>query len=89
MLAEARAGLQVVRLVAGDPFVDDGAVKEALAVARTVVPFEVVPGVADRARHRGLRRRAGRPGAHRGATCGAGDPADFEALAAARRARWC
>ena len=35
----------MVRLVGGDPFSDDGAVKEALAVARTVVPFEVVPGV--------------------------------------------
>ena len=44
-LAAARAGLQVVRLVDGDPFSDDGAVKEALAVARTAIPFEVVPGV--------------------------------------------
>ena len=45
MLAEARAGLSVVRLIAGDPLADDSAVKEALAVAKTVVPFEVVPGV--------------------------------------------
>ncbi|SHH18986.1 uroporphyrinogen III methyltransferase / synthase [Jatrophihabitans endophyticus] len=44
-LTEARNGRHVVRLVAGDPFVDDAAVKEALAVAKTVVPFEVVPGV--------------------------------------------
>ena len=44
--AEARNGLSVVRLVAGDPFADDGAVKEALAVARTSIPFAVVPGVA-------------------------------------------
>jgi uroporphyrinogen III methyltransferase/synthase len=46
MLADARAGRTVVRLVAGSPFADDAAVKEALAVAKTVVPFEVVPGVA-------------------------------------------
>jgi uroporphyrinogen III methyltransferase/synthase len=45
MLAEARAGHSVVRLVCGDPFVDEDAVKEALAVAKTVVPFEVVPGI--------------------------------------------
>jgi uroporphyrinogen III methyltransferase/synthase len=46
LLNEARNGLTVVRLVAGDPFVDDSAVKEALAVAKTVVPFDVVPGIA-------------------------------------------
>ncbi len=46
VLTEARSGSVVARLVAGDPFVDDAAVKEALAVARTVVPFTVVPGVA-------------------------------------------
>src|ERR1700709_2682328 len=42
LLAEARAGLHVVRVVCGDPFADDAAVKEALAVAKTVVPFTVV-----------------------------------------------
>jgi uroporphyrinogen III methyltransferase/synthase len=46
ILAEARAGHSVARLVAGDPFSDDHAVKEALAVAKTVVPFDVVPGIA-------------------------------------------
>lgn len=45
-LADARGGRSVVRLIAGDPFTDDGAVKEALAVAKTVVPFDVVPGVS-------------------------------------------
>jgi uroporphyrinogen III methyltransferase/synthase len=35
----------VVRVVLGDPFVDENAVKEVQAVSRTVVPFEVVPGV--------------------------------------------
>jgi uroporphyrinogen III methyltransferase / synthase len=46
LLAEARAGHSLVRLVAGDPFTDDDVVKEALAVAKTVVPFDVVPGIA-------------------------------------------
>lgn len=46
MLTDARAGHSVVRLIAGDPFTDDNAVKEALAVAKTVVPFDVVPGVS-------------------------------------------
>jgi uroporphyrinogen III methyltransferase/synthase len=45
-LTEARAGHSVVRLVAGDPFSDDDVVKEALAVAKTVVPFDVVPGIS-------------------------------------------
>jgi uroporphyrinogen III methyltransferase/synthase len=45
MLVDARAGQSIVRLVAGDPFSDDDAVKEALAVAKTVVPFDVVPGI--------------------------------------------
>jgi uroporphyrinogen III methyltransferase/synthase len=46
MLADARNGASIVRLVAGDPFSDDDAVKEAVAVAKTVVPFDVVPGIA-------------------------------------------
>jgi uroporphyrinogen III methyltransferase/synthase len=46
LLAEARAGHAVTRLVVGDPFADDDVVKEALAVAKTVVPFDVVPGIA-------------------------------------------
>src|SRR4051794_4865041 len=45
MLADARGGRSVVRVVTGDPFSNDDAVKEALAVAKTVVPFDVVPGV--------------------------------------------
>jgi uroporphyrinogen III methyltransferase / synthase len=46
LLADARSGCAVVRLVVGDPFADEDAVKEALAVAKTVVPFDVVPGIA-------------------------------------------
>ncbi|SDC12898.1 uroporphyrinogen-III synthase [Geodermatophilus telluris] len=45
-VAAAKNGDVVVRLVAGDPFTSDAAVKEVLAVGRTSVPFDVVPGVA-------------------------------------------
>ncbi|HJQ43368.1 MAG TPA: bifunctional uroporphyrinogen-III C-methyltransferase/uroporphyrinogen-III synthase [Jatrophihabitantaceae bacterium] len=45
VLAEARTGSTVARLVAGDPFADDDVVKEVLTVAKTVVPFDVVPGI--------------------------------------------
>ncbi|SDX54450.1 uroporphyrinogen-III synthase /uroporphyrinogen-III C-methyltransferase [Modestobacter sp. DSM 44400] len=45
-VAAAKNGSTVVRLVAGDPFTTDAVVKEALAVTRTSVPFDVVPGVA-------------------------------------------
>jgi uroporphyrinogen III methyltransferase/synthase len=42
----AKKGAVVVRLVAGDPYTADAVIKEVLAVARTSVPFDVVPGVA-------------------------------------------
>jgi uroporphyrinogen III methyltransferase/synthase len=45
LVAEAKGGRVVVRLVSGDPLTADAVVAEALAVARTSVPFEVVPGV--------------------------------------------
>jgi uroporphyrinogen III methyltransferase/synthase len=45
-VAAAKAGSVVVRLVAGDPYTSDAVVKEVLAVGRTSVPFDVVPGVA-------------------------------------------
>ncbi|MEI4279325.1 uroporphyrinogen-III synthase [Klenkia terrae] len=45
-VAAAKNGSVVVRLVAGDPFTTDAVVKETLAVTRTSVPFDVVPGVA-------------------------------------------
>src|ERR687894_2361002 len=44
-VAAARSGGTVVRLVAGDPFTSDCVVKEVLAVGRTAVGFDVVPGV--------------------------------------------
>jgi uroporphyrinogen III methyltransferase/synthase len=45
-VAAAKGGTPVVRLVAGDPYTSDAVVKEVLAVGRTSVPFDVVPGVA-------------------------------------------
>jgi uroporphyrinogen III methyltransferase/synthase len=42
----AKKGAVVVRLVAGDPYTADAVVAEVLAVGRTSVPFDVVPGVA-------------------------------------------
>lgn len=42
----AKAGLQVVRLKGGDPFVLGRGSEEALALAQANVPYEVVPGVS-------------------------------------------
>jgi uroporphyrinogen III methyltransferase / synthase len=46
LLSAARSGLRAVHLVVGDPFEHDSVVKEVQAVARTAVPFEVVPGIS-------------------------------------------
>jgi len=45
LVTEAKNGRTVVRLVAGDPLTADAVVAEALAVTRTAVSFDVVPGV--------------------------------------------
>ncbi len=46
VLATARAGKNVVRLVSGDPFVGAGAADELDACLRAKVPYDVVPGVS-------------------------------------------
>lgn len=46
LLARARAGEDVVRLVAGDPLSSDAVRAEVTAVARTQIVFEIVPGLA-------------------------------------------
>jgi uroporphyrinogen III methyltransferase/synthase len=82
LLSAARAGQEVVHLVAGDPFGYESVVKEVQAVARTAVRFEVVPGVAQAA---GVATYAGVPLSGLRATADADDLAslDFSALAAA------
>jgi uroporphyrinogen III methyltransferase/synthase len=81
LLTEARGGATVVRVVAGDVFADEAAIKEALAVAKSVVPIEVVPGVPTGA---GAAAYAGVPygAVHTEVNMAAG-AIDYEALAAA------
>ncbi len=45
LVAQARGGRPVIRLVAGDPMTVDAVVAEALAVADSGLAFDVVPGV--------------------------------------------
>src|SRR5690242_8046905 len=58
LLSAARSGLTAIHLVGGDPFSHDPVVKEVQAVARTNVPFEVVPGIGTAA---GVATYAGVP----------------------------
>ena len=44
---EARTGVDVVRLVAGDPLSIDSVITEVTALARTHLNFEIVPGLPD------------------------------------------
>jgi uroporphyrinogen III methyltransferase/synthase len=46
LTAEARSGVDVVRLVAGDPLAIDAVITEVNAVARTQLHIEIVPGLA-------------------------------------------
>lgn len=45
LVAEAKAGVDVVRLVAGDPLSVDSVHVEVTAVSKTHLPFEIVPGL--------------------------------------------
>jgi uroporphyrin-III C-methyltransferase len=83
-----RAGLEVVRLKGGDPFVFGRGGEEALALAEAGIPFEVVPGVSSIA---AVPAAALVPVTHRGVadtvTIGSGRDADgaepdYDALAA-------
>jgi uroporphyrin-III C-methyltransferase len=85
-----RAGLEVVRLKGGDPFVFGRGGEEALALAEAGIPFEVVPGVSSVA---AVPAAALVPVTHRGVadtvTLGSGHAADgsepdYVGLAAAR-----
>jgi uroporphyrinogen III methyltransferase/synthase len=46
LAGEARAGVDVVRLVAGDPLSMDAVITEVNAIAKTHLQFEIVPGLA-------------------------------------------
>ena len=45
LATEARTGVDVVRLVAGDPLSVDSVITEVAALTRTHLPFEIVPGL--------------------------------------------
>ncbi|BBX66774.1 bifunctional uroporphyrinogen-III C-methyltransferase/uroporphyrinogen-III synthase [Mycolicibacterium psychrotolerans] len=47
LATEARTGVDVVRLVAGDPLSIDAVITEINALARTQLAFEIVPGLPD------------------------------------------
>jgi uroporphyrinogen III methyltransferase/synthase len=47
LATEARTGVDVVRLVAGDPLSVDAVITEVAALAKTHLNFEIVPGLPD------------------------------------------
>lgn len=63
MVAAARAGLRVVRLKGGDPFLFGRGAEEALALSAAGIPWKVVPGVSAGA---AAPAAAGIPLTHRG-----------------------
>jgi uroporphyrin-III C-methyltransferase len=87
LVALGRAGLAVVRLKGGDPFVFGRGGEEALALAEAGIPYEVVPGVSSIA---AVPAAAGIPVTHRGVSdrvtiatghASDGSEPDYDALA--------
>lgn len=62
MVAEARQGLQVVRLKSGDPFIFGRGGEEVEALIEAGIPYEIVPGVSSAL---GVPALAGLPVLHR------------------------
>lgn len=67
MIRAARRGLRIVRLKGGDPFVLGRGGEEILALARSGIPFEVIPGVSSAIAAPAL---SGIPVTHRGLSSG-------------------
>jgi len=81
LTAEARTGVDVVRLVAGDPLTVDAVITELNAVARTHLHIEIVPGLAAT---NAVPTYAGLPLGSSHTVADVRDPhVDWEALAAA------
>ncbi|HTQ20908.1 uroporphyrinogen-III synthase [Mycobacterium sp.] len=81
LTAEARAGVDVVRLVAGDPLSVDSVITEVNAVARTHLHIEIIPGLAATS---AVPTYAGLPLGSSHTVADVRDPhVDWEALAAA------
>jgi len=86
----ARAGLDVVRLKGGDPFVFGRGGEEAAALRAAGIPFEIVPGITAGVAgsafagipvtHRGLARSVAFVTGHEDTTSG-GPPIDWSSLA--------
>ena len=66
LATEAKTGVDVVRLVAGDPLSVDAVITEVNALAKAQSNFEIVPGLPAVDRGADLRRSAAGLGAHRG-----------------------
>jgi uroporphyrin-III C-methyltransferase len=89
IVAYGHAGLDVVRLKGGDPFVFGRGGEEALALAEARIPFEIVPGVSSIAAvpasalipitHRGVSDRVTIASGH----AADGTEPDYDSLAAA------
>jgi uroporphyrinogen III methyltransferase/synthase len=81
IVTRARGGLRVVRAYAGDPLVTAQALKEATALHRAKITFEVAPGISVVS---GVATYAGVPlgPAYTIAPVGPGDDPDWAALAA-------
>ena len=81
LTAEARSGVDVVRLVAGDPMTVDAVITEVNAVARSHLHIEIVPGLAATS---AVPTYAGLPLGSAHTVADVRDPhVDWEALAAA------